>query len=65
VLRINLSVVDDSEMRARLHAIRTRFTLPHDQMDELAAAGEAIMRSASQKSRIFWGQRNTVAMRRR
>jgi hypothetical protein len=61
VLRINLSNADDPEMRARLHAVRTGFTLPHDQMDELAAAGEAIIHSAPQRSRVFRGQRNPLS----
>jgi hypothetical protein len=30
-------------------------------MDELAAAGKAIIHSAPQRSRIFWGQRNPLS----
>jgi hypothetical protein len=44
VLRVSLSDYDDPEARARLLAIRTGLTLPREQVDELVAAGEAMIR---------------------
>jgi NTE family protein len=44
VLRVSLSDYDDPDTRARLLAIRTGLTLPREQVDELVAAGEAMIR---------------------
>jgi hypothetical protein len=44
VLRVSLSDYDEPETRARLLAIRTGLTLPRNQVDELVAAGEAMIR---------------------
>src|SRR5277367_3249440 len=44
VLRVSLSDYGDPDTRARLLAIRTGLTLPHDQVDALVAAGEAMIR---------------------
>jgi NTE family protein len=44
VLRVSLSDYDEPETRARLLAIRTGLTLPRDQVDELVAVGEAMIR---------------------
>ena len=44
VLRVSLSDYDDPETRARLLAIRTGLTLPREQVDELVAAGEVMIR---------------------
>src|SRR5271170_6367855 len=44
VLRVSLSDYDDPETRARLLAIRTGLTLPREQVDELVAAGGAMIR---------------------
>jgi len=44
VLRVSLSDYDDPDTRARLLAIRTGLTLPRGQVDELVAAGEAMIR---------------------
>jgi NTE family protein len=44
VLRVNLSDLDEPETRARLLAIRTGLTLPRDQVDELVATGETMIR---------------------
>ena len=44
VLRVSLSDYDDPDTRARLLAIRTGLTLPRQQVDELVAAGEAMIR---------------------
>jgi len=44
VLRINLADFDEPEIRGRLLAVRTGLTLPRDQVDELIAIGEAMIR---------------------
>jgi len=44
VLRVNLADYDEPETRARLLALRTGLTLPRDQVDELVAVGEAMIR---------------------
>jgi NTE family protein len=44
VLRVNLADYDETETRARLLAVRTGLTLPRDQVDELVAVGEAMIR---------------------
>jgi NTE family protein len=66
VLRINLSDVDEPEMRARLLAVRTGLTLPRDQVNELVAAGEAMIhQNAAEIARFLGPAQPTVAMRRR
>jgi NTE family protein len=66
VLRINLSDVDEPEMRARLLAVRTGLTLPRDQVDGLVVAGEAIIHQyAAEIARFLGPAQPTVAMRRR
>jgi NTE family protein len=44
VLRVNLADYDEPETRARLLAARTGLTLPRDQVDELVAVGETMIR---------------------
>lgn len=44
VLRVNLADYDEPEARARLLAVRTGLTLPREQVDELVAAGETMIR---------------------
>ena len=44
ILQVSLSDYDDPETRARLLAIRTGLTLPREQVDELVAAGDAMIR---------------------
>ena len=66
VLRINLSDVDEPEMRARLLAVRTGLTLPRNQVDELITAGEAMIHQhAAEIARFLGPAQPTVAMRRR
>jgi len=66
VLRINLSDVDEPEMRARLLAVRTGLTLPRDQVDELVVAGEAMIHQhAAEIARFLGPAQPTVAMRKR
>jgi hypothetical protein len=43
VLQVNLSDYPDPEQRAHLVAIRTGLTVPHEQVDELVAAGETMI----------------------
>jgi NTE family protein len=44
VLRVNLADFDEPEPRTRLLAVRTGLTLPRDQVDELVAVGETMIR---------------------
>ena len=44
VLRVSLSDYEEPETRARLLAVRTGLTLPREQVDELVAAGETMIR---------------------
>jgi hypothetical protein len=65
-LRINLSDFDEPEMRARLVAVRTGLTLPRDQVEELVAAGEAMIHQrAAEIARFLGPAQPAVAMRRR
>jgi hypothetical protein len=65
-LRINLSDFDEPEMRARLVAVRTGLTLPRDQVDELVAAGEAMIHQhAAEIARFLGPAQPTVAMGKR
>ena len=44
LLRVSLSDYPEPEMRARLLAVRTGLTLPREEVDELIAAGETMIR---------------------
>src|SRR5262249_1255369 len=44
VLGVNLADYDEPETRARLLAARTGLTLPRDEVDELVAVGEEMIR---------------------
>jgi NTE family protein len=47
LLRVNLSDYPEPETRARLLAVRTGLTLPREEVDELIAAGETMIRRSA------------------
>ena len=55
LLRVTLSDYPDPQTRARLVAIRTGLTLPHDQIDALVAAGETMIARDAAEIAAFLG----------